>query len=295
MMTTELTQGAVESRDGTRIGYWKTGRGPAVVFVHGSMEFSRSHTLLAEALADDFTVYLMDRRGRGLSGPHRPDHTVRTEVEDVEAVLTATGAELAFGVSAGGAVVMEAARTLPGLRKVAVYEPALVMEGESHRIWLERFDQEIARGEVAAAMVTSMFGLRLAPSFLKVLPRRMLVGMTEKMLVKEERGLAADAVTMRKLAPTICHEGALIAELAGTFDAFGNVSAEVLLMGGGKGLAVLKPWRDTLEQALPRCRRIEFAGLDHGASSDPGGTNPRGSAQAVGRVAAEVKAFFKRS
>jgi len=292
METTELTQGAVESRDGTRIGYWKTGHGPAVVFVHGSLESSRSHTLLAQALADDFTVYLLDRRGRGLSGPHRPDHSVRTEVEDVEAVLTLAGAESAFGVSAGGAVVMEAARTLPVLRKVAVYEPALVMEGESHRVWLARFDQEIARGDIPGAMVTSMFGLHLAPSFLKVMPRRMLTGMTERMLAKEERQLGAEAITMRKLAPTIHQEGALIAELAGTFDAYREVSAEVLLMGGSKGLAALKPWRDTLAKALPHCRRIEFDGLDHGASSDPGGTNPRGSAKAVGRIAAEIKAFL---
>jgi pimeloyl-ACP methyl ester carboxylesterase len=236
MTTTELTQGAVESRDGTRIGYWKTGRGPAVVLVHGSMESSRSHRLLAQALADEFTVYLLDRRGRGLSGPHRPDHCARTEVEDIEAVLTLAGAEFAFGVSAGGAVVIEAARTLPVLRKVAVYE---------------------------------------------------------KMLVKEEREVGAGAITMRKLAPTIHQEGALIAELAGTFDAYREVSAEVLLMGGGKGLAALKPWRDKLEEALPHCRRVELDGLDHGASSDPGGTNPRGSAEAVGRIAAEIRAFLR--
>jgi hypothetical protein len=115
------------------------------------------------------------------------------------------------------------------------------------------------------------------------------------MLAKEERGLGADAITMRKLAPTIHQEGALIAELAGTFDKFRGVSAEVLLMGGSKGLAALKPWRDTLEKALPNCRRIEFDGLDHGSSSDPGGTNPRGNAKAVGRIATEIKAFFKQS
>jgi pimeloyl-ACP methyl ester carboxylesterase len=292
MTTTELIQGVVESRDGTRIGYWKTGRGPAIVLVHGSMESSRSHTLLAQALADEFTVYLLDRRGRGLSGPPRPDHCARTEVEDVDAVLTVAGAEFAFGVSAGGAVVLEAARTLPVLRRVAVYEPALVMEGESHRVWLARFDEEIAGGDIPGAMVTSMFGLQMAPPFLKVLPRRLLTRMTEKMLLKEERAAGADAITMRMLAPTIHQEGALIAELAGTFDAYGEVSADVLLMGGSKGLAALKPWRDTLEQALPHCRRIEFDGLDHGASSDPGGTNPRGSAQAVGRIAAEIKTFW---
>src|SRR6266540_1465172 len=117
---TSMTSGRVTSRDGTPIGYLKTGRGPAVVIMHGSMESARSHTLLARALAGDFTVYLPDRRGRGLSGPHRTDHSVRTEVEDLEAVVTEAGASLALGVSAGGAVVLEAARALPALRKVAV-------------------------------------------------------------------------------------------------------------------------------------------------------------------------------
>src|SRR5213080_2798421 len=98
----EMTQGAVTSRDGTRIGYWRIGRGPAIVVMHGSMESARSHTLLAQALADDFTVYLPDRRGRGLSGPHRPDHCVRTEVEDLQAVLAESRAQMVFGVSAGG-------------------------------------------------------------------------------------------------------------------------------------------------------------------------------------------------
>jgi pimeloyl-ACP methyl ester carboxylesterase len=297
MMSTdkELTSGAVESRDGTTIGFWKTGRGPSVVLLHGSMESARSHTLLAQALADEFTVYLPDRRGRGLSGPHRPDHSVRTEVEDLEAVVTEAGAELVFGVSAGGAVVLEAARTLPVIRKAAVFEPALVMDGDVHRAWLARFDQEIASGDIAGAMVTSMFGLQMAPAFLKVMPRPLLKWMTEKMLAKEERQAGADAITMRKLAPTIHHEGALIAELAGTFDKFRDLDAEVLLLGGSKGLSALKPWRDTLEKSLPHCRRIEFEGLDHGSSSDPGGVNPSGSAEAVRRVATEVKAFFKQS
>ena len=295
MRTAELTQGAVESRDGTTIGYWKIGQGPAVVVLHGSMESARSHTLLAETLADEFTVYLPDRRGRGLSGPHRPDHTVRTEVEDLQAVLTAAGAELAFGVSAGGAVVLETARTVPSLKKVAVYEPAIVNDPAPHREWLQRFDREVAEGNLAGGMVTSMYGLQLAPAFLKVIPRPMMTRITEKMLVKEERQAAPGTVTMRELAPTIHYEGTLIAELAGTFDAFRNVSADVLLMGGSKGLAALKPWRDALEKALPHCRRVEFDGLDHGSSSDPSGTNARGSVEAVGRVAAEVKAFFKQS
>ncbi|MGW6195352.1 alpha/beta fold hydrolase [Kribbella sp. NPDC055110] len=295
MRAAELTQGTVTSRDGTEIGYYKTGEGPAVVVLHGSMESARSHTLFAEALADEFTVYLPDRRGRGLSGPHKPDHSVRTEIEDLDAVLTAAGAERAFGISAGGAVVLEAARTLPNLKQVALYEPALVAGGAPHREWLVRFDREIARGDVAGAMVTSMFGFEMAPAFLKVMPRGLLRWMTEKMMAKEERQADASAITMRQLAPTIHAEGTIVAELAGTFHNFRTVDADVLLLGGTKGLPGLEPGRATLEKVLPHVRRIEFDGYDHGSSSDPGGVNPNGKPEVVRRIAAEVKAFFKQS
>jgi pimeloyl-ACP methyl ester carboxylesterase len=67
-----MTTGSVLSKDGTRIGYLRVGQGPAVVLLHGSNESARSHTQLALALADAFTVYLPDRRGRGLSGPTAP-------------------------------------------------------------------------------------------------------------------------------------------------------------------------------------------------------------------------------
>ena len=295
MRSAELTQGTVTSRDGTEIGYYTTGQGPAVVVLHGSMESARSHTLFAEALADEFAVYLPDRRGRGLSGPHRSDHNVRTEIEDLEAVLDAAGAQRAFGVSAGGAVVLEAARTVPALKQVALYEPAIVADGAPHREWLARFDLEIARGDVAGAMVTSMFGFEMAPPFLKVMPRGLLRWMTEKMMAKEERQAAPGAITMRQLAPTIHAEGTIVAELAGTFDAFRTVDAEVLLLGGSKGLPGLEPGRASLEKVLPHCRRIEFDGYDHGSSSDPGGVNPNGKPEAVRRIAAEVKSFFRQS
>lgn len=289
----ELTQGAVTSRDGTRIGYWKTGHGPAVVVLHGSMESARSHTLLARALADDFTIYLPDRRGRGLSGPHRPDHAVRTEVEDLEAVLREAGATRAFGVSASGAVVLAAARALPVLTKIAVYEPALVADAAPHVAWLTRFDREVAEGNIAAAMITSMFGLELAPAVFKVMPRRLLASITEKLMKKEDRQAGPDDLTLRKLAPTVHYEGALIVELAGRFEAYRDVAAEVLLMGGSKGLSFLRPAREALADVLPRCRRVEFDGLDHGSSSDPSEINSTGSAEAVARIAAEVRTAFR--
>jgi pimeloyl-ACP methyl ester carboxylesterase len=112
----EMTTGSVVSKDGTRIGYLRVGRGPAVVLLHGSNESARSHTQLALALAETLSVYLPDRRGRGLSGPHHPDHSIRTEVEDLQAVLTASGAQKVFGVSVSALIALEAARAQPAIR-----------------------------------------------------------------------------------------------------------------------------------------------------------------------------------
>jgi pimeloyl-ACP methyl ester carboxylesterase len=291
--TLTMTTGSVESRDGTRIGYLKAGRGPAVVLLHGSMETAHSHTLLAQELADDFTVYLPDRRGRGLSGPHRPDHTIGTEVDDLAAVVDEAGAELVFGVSASGLVVLEAARRLPAIRKAAVYEPALVTDGTRHTDWLTRFDQEMARGDVAAAMITSMYGLELAPPVFKIMPRRLLAKLTNALMNSEDKKAAPDASTMRKLAPTIHYEGVIIAELAGAVDSFRDVKADVLLMGGSKGLGWLAPARDALAATLPHNRRVEFPGFDHGASSDPSPTNDGGKPEFVAQIAREMRSFFK--
>ncbi|MDN3353743.1 alpha/beta hydrolase [Actinomadura sp. DC4] len=290
--TPAMDTGSVVSRDGTRIGYLKVGHGPAIVVMHGSMESAHSHTLLAQALSDDFTVYLPDRRGRGSSGPHRPDHDIRTEVEDLAAVMAESGAQMIFGVSAGGLVALEAARTLPDVRKVAVYEPALLLDPNWDAAWLQRFEEEIAAGKVAAAMVTSMFGLELAPSFLKVIPRRFMVSLTERMMSKEDGKAARDAITMRKLAPTVYYDGLLIKEMAGKVDVFRDMTADVFLLSGSRGLRLLTPGGEALAGVLPHRRVVEFAGLDHGASSDPSATNPKGNPETVAQVVREVRSFF---
>jgi pimeloyl-ACP methyl ester carboxylesterase len=288
--TAPMTTGSVVSRDGTPIGYLRLGQGPAVVLLHGSMESARSHTRLALALADAFTVYLPDRRGRGMSGPYPPGYGIRTEVEDLDAVLTESGAQMVFGVSAGGMVALEAARTRPALRKVAVYEPALVMDTTWPTDWISRFDHEMAQDNPAAALITSMYGFDLAPPIFKLMPRRLLEALTRMGMNREDKKAATDTVTMRKLAPTLRYEGVLVAEMAGTIDIFAEVPADVLLLGGSKGLPFLKPALDALAHTLPHNRRVEFPGLDHGGTSDVSSTNPGGGKPET--VALEIRHFF---
>jgi pimeloyl-ACP methyl ester carboxylesterase len=288
---TAFSPGEVISRDGTRISYRQLGRGPGLVLLHGSMQSAASHTVLATALADAFTVYLPDRRGRGRSGPPGDAYGMASEVDDVAALLVETGARNLFGVSSSGLVALQSALTLPAIDRVAVYEPALLLPGHDPGLtaWLPRFDREIAEGDTAAALITSMIGLQLGPAVFNRVPRWLLEGFTNLAMKGEDKKAGPDDVTMRQLAPTLHCEGQLIAGMAGPVERFRAVTQPVLLMGGTNGLAFLKPALDALERTLPRVRRVQFAGLDHGGCADPSKANPKGRPE---QVAPELREFF---
>jgi pimeloyl-ACP methyl ester carboxylesterase len=282
------TTGSVTSHDGTTIGYYQLGHGPGVVLLHGAMESAQSHTQLAEALADAFTVYLPDRRGRGRSGPYGEDYSVREDVEDVDALLTKTGAHNVFGVSAGGLIGLQAALTLPAIHKAAIYEPALFVNGAPTAL-LTRFDEEMAQGKVAAALITGMKGAQMGPAIFNAMPRWMLELLTKMAMASEDKKAQANEITMRMLAPTLHYDFQLVVDMSEKLESFRAVRAEVLLLGGTKSPAYLKAALAALEKVLPQVKRVEFPGLDHGGSSNMSNTNRGGKPELV---AQELRRFF---
>src|SRR5262245_37588171 len=84
------TMESVTSRDGTRIAYDRIGNGPPVILVCGGSVDRTSNAPLAALLAEQFTVFNYDRRGRGDSGDTLP-YAVQREIEDLEAVISAAG------------------------------------------------------------------------------------------------------------------------------------------------------------------------------------------------------------
>ncbi len=283
------TTGFVTSRDSTAISYRQLGRGPGVVLLHGAMETAQSHMQLAEALADAFTVYLPDRRGHGQSGPHGASYSMQTEVDDVDALLTKTDAHEVFGVSAGGLIALQAALTLPAIRKVAVYEPALIVNNSLSTAFLARYDREMAQGRVAAALVTGMKGAQMGPPIFNAIPRWLLESLTSMAMKQEDAKPNDGAMTMRMLAPTLHYDFQIVSEMADTHERFRALQTETLLLGGSKSPRYLKRALDTLEKILPHAQRIEFPGLNHGGSSDASATN-RGGQPAL--VAQALRRFF---
>lgn len=123
------------SADGTQIAYERSGAGPALVFVDGAMCFREMRVSrdMAQALAEDFTVYVYDRRDRGESGTGATPWSVQNEIDDLAAVIDAAGGRAhVFGLSSGAALALEAARQDIGIETLSVYEAPFILD-DSHR------------------------------------------------------------------------------------------------------------------------------------------------------------------
>jgi pimeloyl-ACP methyl ester carboxylesterase len=120
----------VTSKDGTRIGYERLGSGPPLILVDGALcsrTFGPSRKN-AELLAQHFTVYFYDRRGRGESGDTQPYSSAR-EVDDLVALIEgAGGSAFVFGASSGAALALEAAASGARISKLAIYEPPFMVD-----------------------------------------------------------------------------------------------------------------------------------------------------------------------
>lgn len=118
----------ITSRDGTVIGYVKRGRGRPLLCVHGVTADHQSWTAMTPHLEEHYTVYAMDRRGRGGSGD-APEYDLWREAADVVALVEAMGEPAAvLGHSYGGLICLEAALLTDNIAQLILYEPAVPAE-----------------------------------------------------------------------------------------------------------------------------------------------------------------------
>ena len=116
----------VRSADGAEIACWQTGDGPPLVLVHGAPADHTRWRPVLPYLEPHFTVYTLDRRGRGAS-TDSPDYTLEREFADVAAVVDDVAASNAstvtvYGHSFGGNVAFGAATMTSNIDRVVLYE-----------------------------------------------------------------------------------------------------------------------------------------------------------------------------
>jgi pimeloyl-ACP methyl ester carboxylesterase len=153
----EVSEGSTHSVDGTRIGFSRLGHGPAVVFVHGSVSTHTDWMPVARLLADRFTCFAMDRRGRAKSGEGLGPYSIEREYEDIEAVLTvakaATGTEAALVAHSYGAICALGVAMRHPVPKLVLYEPPLPVGGLIAGENLPPYVVAIEAGDVDKAML----------------------------------------------------------------------------------------------------------------------------------------------
>ena len=119
----------VTSPDGTPIAYQRSGAGSPA----DPGGWHRSGQSLAwpvfPALEQHFTVYAVDRRGRGESGDG-PNYAIEREYEDIAAVANSIGEPVTLlGHSFGGLCALEAALLTKNIQKLILYEPWIPQPG----------------------------------------------------------------------------------------------------------------------------------------------------------------------
>lgn len=115
------------SSDGTWIAFECSGSGPLLLLIEpaGHYRVLSAFDDLLPLLAPRFTVCRYDRRGRGESGD-APSYAPEREVEDVAAVVDATGGQaFAYGYSSGALLALHAAARGVQLTGLVLMEPPL--------------------------------------------------------------------------------------------------------------------------------------------------------------------------
>jgi pimeloyl-ACP methyl ester carboxylesterase len=149
----------VYTPDGTVIGAWRSGNGPPIVLVHGTADDHTAWDLVAPRLAMRFTVYAVDRRGRGASPWAGPIYGIEQEFDDIAAVVDSTGTPTwLVGHGYGADIAIGAALRTRNLAGLVLYEPApgIPTVDEATRAEAER---RIATGDRDGALSLMLSGV----------------------------------------------------------------------------------------------------------------------------------------
>jgi len=244
----------VRSADGTTIAFTQEGQGPSLILVDGAM-CSRSFgpmPKLAAQLTPHFTVFTYDRRGRGASGdtsPYAPDR----EVEDLQALVALAGdAVLVHGTSSGSALALEAAKRIPAIVKLAVYEPPFIVDDTRSPIpdgYLNELNRLVADGRRGDAVKMFMRFVGTPAFVTTVMP---FTPVWSK---------------LKAVAPTLPYDIAVVQEhqrgIPFTPAQWADVKAPTLVAAGGKSPAWMTNANRALAGALPDATYQTLPGQNH--------------------------------
>ncbi len=238
----------VISSDGTRIACYRSGSGPALVFVNGALSDHNSVTPLIPYLETRFTILSYDRRGRGGSGDSKP-YSVEKEIEDLKAVASLAEGEACFyGHSSGGILLLRAA--LSGLKagRLVLHEPPFV--GNMKAGLSERISSCIERGDREGALTAFLTEA---------------LGFKDEMIVRMKS--APHWQQLLSLAHTLLYDMEVTGDGTMPAGVSGLEIPSLVLLGGSSPQWMREPV-ERLAKALPKGELVVLPGQGHSAAPE---------------------------
>jgi pimeloyl-ACP methyl ester carboxylesterase len=228
----------IKSKDGTQIAYSVTGAGPPLILVHGTTADHTRWPSVLPLFEDRFTVYAIDRRGRGESGDNE-FYAIEREFEDVASVVDSIGEPAnVLGHSFGALCVLGASILTQKMKKMVLYEPYIYSGVDVYPPGIaNRVEALVSAGDRNGA-VSSMF--------------RQLLQMPNDE-IEELRLLPSWAVRVA-VAHTIARETRAEEQYRFLPEQYADLSVPTLLLQGGDSPAFLKHVTEMLHKALPNGR-----------------------------------------
>jgi pimeloyl-ACP methyl ester carboxylesterase len=238
----------VHSSDGTAIAFDRLGDGPPVILVCGASTDRMANAPLAALLAERFTIFNYDRRGRGDSDDTAP-YAVEREVDDIGAVIgIAGGSAFVYGTSSGAALALEAAASGLTVRKLALWEPPFILD-ESRRPpadLVERYDEMIAagrRGDAVEYFMSKVVGLP---------PEFVAYARTQPFWQAQEA-----------LAHTLTYDATVMGDYLLPVERAAAVTIPTLVIAGGASFPFIRETARALADVLPDGRHRTLEGQEH--------------------------------
>ena len=236
------------------------GSGPGVVILHGAGVSAKDYRRLAERWAPWLTVHRYNRRGYPDSAAISGDASIQTDLDDLAAVLAATGSRQVFGHSGGGFIAMRAGLSLP-LDRIAVFDPAVALRGvDFPREFIEPFEAAVRRNDLplAFALLGADVNRDSAAARLPLSVQKVIVSG----FLRTPPGRQ-----MRELLPTIVPELRRILAAEGPASDYATVSAESLLTFGTRSSGYFADTCRALAAAMPNARVEPVAKASHNAAN----------------------------
>lgn len=242
----------VLSKDGTPIAFDRSGKGPVVILVGGAFQhraIDPRTAQLAALLAQHFTVFHYDRRGRGDSGDTQP-YAVEREIEDLDALIQeAGGSAFVFGMSSGAVLSLEAAAHGLTIKKLALYEPPFNAGNDTARQAAENYTKQLTallaegrRGDAVALAMTT-FGA----------PAEAVAGMRQAPIWS----------LFESVAPTLAYDNTIMGDGSVPTKLLASVTVPTLVIDGGASSAFMRKAAQAVADALPNAQHRTLEGQTH--------------------------------